>query len=210
MKYIEIQKYLESLKVFWIEDLKILDDKFNKSKLSNWIKSWYITPIIRGFYLYSNIKINQSLLYFISNKIYSPSYISLESALNYYAIIPEQTFSIISVWTNKTINFDRKIWYFNYKKIKNTLFWWYKIIKVWENKFLIADLEKAILDYLYLNKNIKDENDFDWLRWNKEILNEKLNIERIKKYTNMFQSKVIEKKVNLLLNYIKNDQSWIY
>jgi hypothetical protein len=47
MKYTEIQQNLETLQVFGISDLKILDDKFNKSKLSDWKKSGYIKQIIR-------------------------------------------------------------------------------------------------------------------------------------------------------------------
>jgi hypothetical protein len=38
MKYIEMQKYFERLKVFSIEDLRLIDDKFEKKKLSEWIK----------------------------------------------------------------------------------------------------------------------------------------------------------------------------
>jgi hypothetical protein len=38
MKYIDLQKYFEKLKVFSIKDLKLLDDKFEKAKLSSWIK----------------------------------------------------------------------------------------------------------------------------------------------------------------------------
>src|SRR3989338_6477780 len=35
--------------------------------------------------------------YFIANKLYQPSYISLESALSYYGIIPETVYCITSV-----------------------------------------------------------------------------------------------------------------
>jgi hypothetical protein len=39
MKYIDIQTHLEKLKVFSTNDLKILDDKYNKSKISKWKES---------------------------------------------------------------------------------------------------------------------------------------------------------------------------
>lgn len=210
MKYIDIQKYLEKLKVFSTQDLRMLDDKYDKSKISKWKNLWYLKQIIRWFYLYSNITINQNLLFFISNKIYQPSYISLESAFNYYWIIPEQVFSVIWVSTKKSINFDSKIAYFSYKKIKSSLFWGYKIIKINDTKFLIAEIEKAILDYLYLKDKINDIEDFYWLRFNKDILLEKIDMNKLKKYTKMFGSKALEKRVNLLINYINDDNDWIY
>lgn len=47
MKYTEIQRNLEKLQVFGTTDLKILDNKFNKSKLASWKKSGHIRQIIR-------------------------------------------------------------------------------------------------------------------------------------------------------------------
>lgn len=110
------------------------------------------------------------MLYFASNKIYQPSYISLESAFSYYGIIPEQVFTINWVSTKKTNYFKTDFWVFNYKKINPKLFFWYNIISLKENKVLIASLEKAILDYFYLYDNIKSTVDFEYLRWNKDIL----------------------------------------
>jgi len=210
MKYIEISKKLEKLKVFWVEDLKILDKNYDKSKISKWKDLWYISHIIKWFYVFWNIEIKQNLLYFMSNKIYSPSYISLESALNYYWIIPEQTYSVIWVSTNKTIDFKTQFWLFSYKKIKTEFFWWYKIVSIQDTKYLIAELEKAIIDYFYLKPLIKDQNDLDWLRWNKELLKEKLDFKKLDRYKNAINSKTLSKKINLLINYINNDTNSIY
>ncbi|MBS8122307.1 type IV toxin-antitoxin system AbiEi family antitoxin domain-containing protein [Candidatus Vampirococcus lugosii] len=110
------------------------------------------------------------MLYFASNKIYQPSYISLESAFSYYGIIPEQVFTINGVSTKKTNYFKTDFGVFNYKKINPKLFFGYNIISLKENKVLIASLEKAILDYFYLYDNIKSTVDFEYLRWNKDIL----------------------------------------
>ena len=203
MKYTEIQQNLETLQVFGISDLKILDDKFNKSKLSDWKKSGYIKQIIRWFYLYGNAKINQNLLFKISNTIYTPSYISLESAFSYYWLIPEQTFGITAISTSKTTRFDSSFSHFTYKKIKPALFWWYQIITVNQTKFLLAEPEKAIIDYLYLNTHIKWTEDFRWLRINKEVFREKIDEKKLLKYANMFGKKTVIETVKLLINSIK-------
>lgn len=203
MKYIEMQKYFERLKVFSIEDLRLIDDKFEKKKLSEWIKKWYLKNIKRGFYLYWNTKVNESLLFFASNKIYSPSYISFETALNYYWIIPEYPFVITAISSNKTAKFNTEIWNFSYKKIKSELFWWYNIIKLWDYKLSIWELEKVILDYFYLNSHIKNLDDLEWLRWNKEELKKKLDFKKLAKYLKIYKYKVLFKKIDLLIKYIK-------
>jgi predicted transcriptional regulator of viral defense system len=190
------------LKVFSIKDLKLLDDKFEKAKLSSWIKKWYLKSIKKWFYLYWNVEINENLLFFISNKIYSPSYVSLETALNHYWIIPEYTFVITAVTSNKTTNFNAEVWNFSYKKIKPELFWGYNIINFWDYKVLIWELEKVILDYFYLNSRIKNLDDLEGLRWNKEELKKKLDLRKLEKYLKIYASKVLTKKVELLIKYI--------
>lgn len=205
MKYIDIQNHLEKLKVFSSNDLKILDDKYNKSKTSKWKESLYIKQIIKWYYILNKIKLNNSLLFKISNIIYNPSYISLESAFSYYWIIPEQVFSVTSVSTRKTNTFHTDIWTFEYKKIKNELFFWYEILDIHDNKILIARLEKALIDYFYLYDNVKSIIDLEYLRFNKDILKEKLNINILKKYSSLLNSKVVNKRVNLLVKYINND-----
>jgi len=205
MKYIDIQNHLEKLKVFSTNDLKILDDKYNKSKTSKWKESLYIKQIIKWYYILNKIKLNNSLLFKISNIIYNPSYISLESAFSYYWIIPEQVFSVTSVSTRKTNTFHTDIWTFEYKKIKNELFFWYEILDIHDNKILIARLEKALIDYFYLYDNVKSIIDLEYLRFNKDILKEKLNINILKKYSSLLNSKVVNKRVDLLVKYINND-----
>ena len=205
MKYIDIQKNLEKLKVFSSQDLKILDDKYDKSKIFKWKKKWYIQQIIRWYYIFSDIDLNEAILYLISNKIYPPSYISLETAFSYYWLIPEQVFTITWVSTRKTNEFKTAFGVFNYKKIKPKLFFWYNIVSMKGNKILLASLEKAILDYFYLYKNVSSTVDLEYLRWNKEVLKEKLDIKLLKKYSSLLGNNSVNKKIDLLDKYINND-----
>ena len=205
MKYLEIQKYLEKLRLFSVEDLRILDPNYDKSKISKWIKSWYIKKIIRWFYTLYSVSLNQNTLFSISNKIYSPSYISLEMAFCYYGIIPEQVFNITAVSTQKTKSFDIDIWFFDYKRIKTELFWWYTIVKNWENKFLIAELEKAFIDYFYLNSTIKSTEDLQALRLNKQVLRKVLDIKKLRTYWRTINANVLQHRIDLLITYLHND-----
>ncbi|PIS23402.1 hypothetical protein COT49_00320 [candidate division WWE3 bacterium CG08_land_8_20_14_0_20_40_13] len=106
----------------------------------------------------------------IANYLYQPSYISLESALSFYGILPQFSYTISSITTKKTkkISVDGKE--FSFSSISPSLFWSYKK----EKNFLIASPEKALLDSLYfsLKKIInldKDELDITCIN-RKELL----------------------------------------
>jgi len=202
MKYLEIKNYLDKLIVFSTNDIKKLDDKFNKKKLFTWVKKWYIKQIRRWYYILSDIQLNDNFLYFIANKVYNPSYISLETALSFYNLIPETIYSITSISTKKTFNFSFEWINFSYKTINVKYFFWYKLVNFWKKSFLIWEMEKVLLDFLYLKKNIKDIEDIRWLRLNREIL-KTIDLQKLKKYTKIFNKKSLNQKVNILIDYIK-------
>jgi len=202
MKFIEIKKYLEKMKVFSTNDLLKIDDKFNKKKLSWWVKKWYLKNIRRWYYILQDIEINDNILYLISNKSYFPSYISFETALSYYWIIPETVYSITWITSKKTFEFEFENINFSYKSIKSELFFWYTSVNFWENSFFLWELEKVLLDYLYFKKDIKDLEDIRWLRLNRDIL-QKIDLEKINKYVKIFNKKFLFKKLDILVSYIK-------
>ena len=89
---------------------------------------------------------------YIANKIYSPSYISLEFALAYHGVIPEIVYEITSVTTKATRRFEVKTLskVFSYRKIKKAAYTGYNIQKSQSISFNIADAEKAFVDANYL------------------------------------------------------------
>ncbi|MCK5567627.1 MAG: hypothetical protein KAI62_06925, partial [Actinomycetia bacterium] len=84
MKYIELRKKLKDITVFSIKDIeKSADKRFHRRRLNEWQDKDYIKKIIKGYYIFSDIKTDDDVMYKIANKIYDPSYISLETALSY-------------------------------------------------------------------------------------------------------------------------------
>ena len=138
----------------------------------------------------------------IANRIYSPSYISLELALNHYGIIPEAVLQFTSVTTQKTKEFETEFGQFTYKSLKEDLFWGYQIIENGEIGVQIAHLEKAILDTLYLNPQISSTEDFDGLRYNKQQLRENLDDDKLQRYLTIFNNTRLKKSINTLLDFI--------
>jgi predicted transcriptional regulator of viral defense system len=111
--------------------------------------------------------------YFVANKLYRPSYVSLETALSFYGIIPETVYSITSVTSSPTQNFDTLGMEFTYTRIKQKAFGGYTVKKEDDKTFFIAEPEKALADYLYLvSIGKKTWNDRFYL---KSISRKKLN-----------------------------------
>lgn len=96
----------------------------------------------------------------IANALYKPSYISFEYALAHWNILPEMTYTITSATTKPTRKFTNNIVAFSYYSIKYEAFTGYELVKEDNKSFLIADKEKALVDYLYFQSlGKKGEND---------------------------------------------------
>lgn len=87
--------------------------------------------------------------FFIANKLYQPSYISLETALSHYKVIPEVVYTITSITTKSTREFETPISTFSYQHIKINAFTGYDLKEVDHHKVFFAEAEKALADYLY-------------------------------------------------------------
>lgn len=202
MQYIELKENLNQFIVFSLSDIKKIDANFYRSRLSEWQKKGYIKKIRRSYYIFSDQEINESVLFFMANKIYSPSYISLEMALSVYNLIPEAVYSITSVTSNKTNYFKSDLAEFKYSQLKPDLIFAYKLVKFKGGVYKIAEVEKAVLDFLYINSHLKTKEDFSGLRINKEEFKLKINQEKFNKYLEGFANISLRKRAKVLLNYI--------
>lgn len=120
----------------------------------------------------------------LATKIYTPSYISLETVLENEGVIFQHYKSIYAVsYLNREIKSDDNI--FIYKKIKDIVLSNSKGIEKKENYF-IATKERAFLDILYLYKDYYFDN-LKSINWNDcfdivKIYENKSLIKRLKEY----------------------------
>ncbi|EKD50210.1 MAG: hypothetical protein ACD_62C00609G0006 [uncultured bacterium] len=105
----------------------------------------------------------------IANQLYKPSYLSLESALSYYGLIPESVYSVTSVTTKTTRGFEAGNHLYSYRTIKASAFGGYRSVMIADEQIMMAEREKALADYLY----------FVFLK--KIVLNERLSFTDVKK-----------------------------
>lgn len=85
----------------------------------------------------------------IANRLYRPSYLSFEYALAAYNIMPEMPYAVTSATTKPTRTFAVGEKTFSYLTIKRAAFAGYAPARRSGRIVLIADPEKALVDYLY-------------------------------------------------------------
>lgn len=130
----------------------------------------------------------------IANKLYQPSYLSFEYALAYYNIMPEMVYSITSATTKPTREFDVQGISFSYFKIKRQAFTGYQLVSKRERNFLIAEPEKALVDYLYfVSLGKRGKND----RLTVSSLNKQRALSYAKLYKRISLNKLVEEVFEL-------------
>lgn len=202
MIFRDFETQIKPLPAFNLNDIRKIDPDFHRPQLSDWLTREYITPLAGGYYVLANLQIDESLLFLLANLIYEPSYISRESALAYYQVIPESVLGVTSTSSRKTMQFDTQWGVFSYRSIKPSLMFGYQVIEKGQNtKFKIASLEKAVLDYLYWNPDLQSEEDLEGLRWSTDLISSLDDNPLFWKYLKIFNSKILDRRVRILMEY---------
>lgn len=153
-------------------------------KLTRYKQAGYLISPRRSVYYLANEVEDK---YKIANKIYCPSYVSLDSALSKYDLIPETVYTITSITTKATREFTDDQTIYRYYRIKKEAFTGYHK----EGDTLWADPEKAVVDYLY------------FVAQGKRKLNDRLNIEKIDKSKVISYAKFFNnKRLNTLITRV--------
>ena len=199
MNFVYFKNSLREFPVFSIADIRAAHGGFDRRRLSEWQKKGYIKKIIKGYYLFSDVDISENTLLAIANNIYKPSYISFETALSYYQLIPESIYMITSASTKRTYMFETPMARFSYRTIKPALFFGYSLLA---GGIKMAFMEKAILDYFYINPAIRTKDDFVTLRINKEELLRQIDRQRLTDYVQRFNHKRLSKTMKHFLGWL--------
>lgn len=198
MNYVEFENTFKLQRFINLADIRINYPNFDSRRLYEWQKKGYLHKIGLGFYYFTKKELESADFEVLANRLCEPSYLSLEYALNIYGLIPEIVPARTSVTTKKTNHPATGIGNFIYRSVKPELFFGYKLVKVGKQTYKIAEPEKALLDFLYLRKDINDTESLEELRINEFEFNNKINLLKLKKYLAIFDSEVLDFKVRQL------------
>lgn len=130
--------------------------KTPRNKLLSLERQGKIFKVVKG--LYETERFVQPML--LASAIYGPSYISFESALSFWGLIPEKVVGTMSATfgKNKSKRFESIFGLFLYRDIPSAAFPYEVYIRnEGERSFLIAGKEKCLCDTLYRESPLSSE-----------------------------------------------------
>jgi predicted transcriptional regulator of viral defense system len=123
-----------------------------RRQLSRWTASGRLHQLRRGLYAlappYEKVRPHPFL---VANRLVGGSYVSLQSALAHYNLIPEYVAVTTSVTTARPGRWETPLGVYAFRHIKPDLFYGYRRVDVGTGqRAFIASPEKALLDLVYL------------------------------------------------------------
>ena len=149
-------------------------------KISELLKGKELISIRRGLYITGpKLDLPTPEPFLIANHLRGPSYVSLESALSYWNMIPERAYEISSVTIKTSKKYKTPVGRFSYQQLKIP-YYSYGIKNIEyspKQTMLIASPEKALCDKVVLTpkihlRSIKQTREFllEDLRMDSEVL----------------------------------------
>ncbi len=167
MKYVDLLNRVADLPCFTTRFLAARGDLPQiRLQLSRWVKGGRLIKLHKGLYTlsepYRKIKPEP---FSIANRLKSASYVSLQSALAWYGLIPEFVPVVTSVTTGRPRLIETPMGRFDFRHINKSFFWGYQRIELTAGQTaFIARPEKALLDLVYLTPSGDKEEFIEELR----------------------------------------------
>jgi hypothetical protein len=142
--------------------LQILLDLFKEykrpyDKINELVKKGELTMVKKGFYIPGpRLDIPKPESFLIANHLWGPSYVSLESALSHWALIPERVYEISSVTMKAAKKYQTLVGRFTYQYAPVPYYsFGIKTVPLTKKQFaLVASPEKALCDKIVMTSGI--------------------------------------------------------
>ncbi len=130
-----------------------VDPREVRRQLSRWTKAGRLYQLRRGLYAlappFQKVKPHPFL---IANRMVRSSYVSCQSALAHYGLIPEYVPVVVSVTTSRPASWRTALGAYEFRHLKMDLFRGYRLTDVGGGqRAFVATPEKAILDLVHLH-----------------------------------------------------------
>jgi predicted transcriptional regulator of viral defense system len=176
--------------------------KIVRLQLSRWVNSGRIYQLRRGLYAiappYQKVKPHPFL---IANHLQHASYVSLQSALAFYDLIPEVVNITVSITAGRPEHLETPLGVFDFRHIKPELLFGYQMSDFGEQSAFLATPEKALLDLIYLQSGGERELYLQELRLQNL---DRLDLDLLKKLAADFDSPKMRSAVKVILNMIQS------
>jgi len=162
-------------------------------QLTRWVNNGRIYQLRRGLYsIAPPYQKNKPHPFLIANFLQRASYVSLQSALAFYSLIPEIVNTTVSVTTGRPDRLETPLGLYEFRHIKTDLLFGYQMTDLGGQSALVATPEKALLDLIYLQPGGESPNYLQELRLQNV---EQLDLDRLKKQSEVFDSPKMRRAV---------------
>ena len=182
-----------------------INPKIVRLQLSRWVNSGRICQLRRGLYSiappYQKIKPHPFL---VANHLQRSSYVSLQSALAFYGLIPDTVNITISASVGRPERLKTPLGTFEYRHIKPPLLFGYQLTDLGSQEAFMATPEKALLDLVYLTPGGDSPNFLQGLRLQNL---DHLDPDLLKKHIELFGSLKITKAEKVISQLMLGETS---
>lgn len=199
----ELAELVQDEPVFISSLLKVAGIKTSQIELQlvRWVKSGCLLKLRRGVYVlgkpYRKIEPHPFL---IANQLQRGSYVSFQSVLAYYDLIPEHVPVVTSATTGRSETVKTPMGSFIFRHLKAGMFFGFKQIKVADRQqAVMATPEKALVDLLYTTAGSDSDGYIEELRLQNT---ESLLADELKKHAEATGSWKVKRAVKKILQGI--------
>ena len=176
------------------------------------VSNGQIIRLKKGLYILNEEESGKSYNRFlIANHLYGPSYVSMQTALRYYGLIPEQVYAVQSITTKATRHFETPLGQFYYTHCSAA---WLSIgVRMQRDEdlsYLIATPEKALFDLVQFTSGISMRYQCEAAEWFENDLRfdmdaiSTLNIELLKQLSPLSHKHTT---LETIIHFIEHEQS---
>ncbi|MDZ4168032.1 MAG: hypothetical protein U1E26_00055 [Coriobacteriia bacterium] len=155
MKYHQLLEIIGGDSLFETELLLagVRDPQALQRQLSRWVRSEKLIKLRRGLYVVpAPHRVRPPDPFEVSNRLVRPSFVSMESALHIYEMIPDVPFGVTAVTTGRTGTHRTPMGTYVYHHVGPTRFWGFEEREIAPGRrAYLATPERALLDLLYLS-----------------------------------------------------------
>jgi predicted transcriptional regulator of viral defense system len=166
-------------------------------QLARWVTAGRVIRLRRGLYSvappYNPIRPHPFL---VANRLQPASYVSLQTALAYYSMIPETVNRTVSVTTGRPEELETPLGTYVFRHVQPDLFFGYTSAIFGGREAFIARPEKALLDLIYLQPQGESRGYLDSLRLENLAI---IDIAHLSQFAERFKSP----KMNLAVKHIR-------
>ena len=176
-------------------------------QLTRWKNAGRIYQLRRGLYAlappYQKIKPHPFL---VANRLHKASYVSCQSALGFYGLIPEIVSRIISVTGGRPTSWETPLGTYRFRHIKLNLLRGYEMAELGGGQqALVAAPEKALLDLIYLQPGSDSPAYLKELRLQNL---DRLDLDELHRQATHFDTPKLYRALEEIVSLVKTEQEY--